>query len=119
MALAAYTSNTMSSLYLKENPTLADIQKYTKKMVEERGFANQTPLQTYLLLSEEMGELAKCVRKSHANMAIDTAKKYELDAASEIADIIVVLTCLANQLGVDMEQAFRKKEEENKRRIWK
>ena len=109
----------MSKLHLKPNPTLADIQKYVQDMVEERGFADQTPLQTYLLLTEEMGELAKCVRKSHANMAIDTAKKYEFDAAGEIADIMLVLTCLANQLGVDMEQAFREKEEKNKLRIWK
>ncbi len=108
----------MSNLHLPDRPTLDDIQTYIKAMVKERGFADQTPLQTYLLLTEEMGELAKCVRKSHAGMAIDTRKKYELDAAGEIADIIIVLTCLANQLGVNIEQAFRDKEEQNKQRVW-
>ena len=108
-----------SKLYLKPNPTLDDIQTYIKDMAAERGFASQTPLQTFLLLSEEVGELAKCVRKSHASMAIDTQKQYDLNAAGEIADIIIVLTCIANQLGVNMEQAFRDKEEQNKQRIWK
>ena len=109
----------MSNLHLKEQPSLSDLQQYIRDMVRERGFQDQTPLQTYLLLSEEMGELAKCIRKSHGNMAIDTNKQYDLDAAGEIADIIIVLTCLANQLGVDMEQAFRAKEEQNKQRVWR
>jgi NTP pyrophosphatase (non-canonical NTP hydrolase) len=108
-----------SKLHLKPNPTLNDIQAYVQQMAEERGFANQSPLQTYLLLTEEIGELAKCVRKSHASMAIDTQKQYELDAAGEIADIIIVLTCIANQLDVNMEQAFRDKEDKNKQRIWR
>lgn len=87
-------------------------------MVRERGFANQTPMQTFLLLTEEVGELAKCVRKSHAGMGIDQNKEYELDAGAEIADIVLVLTCLANQLGIDMEQVLRTKEEQNKQRTW-
>ena len=107
-----------SKLHLRPNPTLGDLQQYMRDMAAERGFTNQTPLQTYLLLSEELGELAKCIRKSHGNMAIDSGKTYNLDAASEIADIIIVLTSLANQLGIDMEQAFRAKEEHNKQRVW-
>lgn len=108
-----------SKLYLKPNPTLQDIQLYVKQMAEERGFADQTPLQTYLLLTEEIGELAKCIRKSHASMRIDAGKQYDLDAAQEIADIIIVLACIANQLHVDMERAFRDKEEQNKQREWR
>ena len=111
--------HTMSKLHLPPNPTLGDYQQYMRDMVEERGFTNQTPLQTYLLLAEELGELAKCIRKSHGNMAIDASKTYDLDAAGEIADILIVFTTIANQLGIDMEQAFRDKEEQNKKRIWR
>jgi NTP pyrophosphatase (non-canonical NTP hydrolase) len=75
-------------------------------------------LQNCLLLGEEVGELFKVVRKSHADMAIDVDKQYELDAAGEIADIIIMLTAIANRMGVDMEQAFRDKEERNKQRTW-
>ncbi|HKX73091.1 MAG TPA: MazG nucleotide pyrophosphohydrolase domain-containing protein [Candidatus Saccharimonadales bacterium] len=109
----------MSNLHLKQNPTLSDIQHYVEDMVVERGFKDQSILQECLMLNEEIGELMKCVRKSHANMRIDANKVYELDAAGEIADILIVLTTIANKLGVNMEQAFRDKEEKNKQRDWR
>jgi NTP pyrophosphatase (non-canonical NTP hydrolase) len=109
----------MSTLYLKPNPTLGDIQTYVRQMAEERGFSDENILQQCLLLNEEIGELMKCVRKSHANMRIDSKKVYEFDAAGEIADIIIVLTSIANHLDVDIEQAFRDKEEKNKKRDWR
>jgi NTP pyrophosphatase (non-canonical NTP hydrolase) len=108
----------MSNLHLAEKPTLATIQKYVADMVVERGFQDQSILQECLMLNEEIGELMKCVRKSHAGMRVDANKVYELDAAGEIADILIVLTTIANKLGVDMEQAFRDKEETNKKRNW-
>lgn len=108
----------MTKLNLPINPTLADLQQYVRDMVDERGFTKQTVLQEYLMLTEEVGELAKCIRKSHANMRIDSKKKYELDAAGEIADILIVLTTIANKMGVDIEKAFREKEEINKNRVW-
>jgi NTP pyrophosphatase (non-canonical NTP hydrolase) len=109
----------MSNLHLTSNPTLADIQKYVDDMMIERGFKDQTILQECLMLNEEIGELMKCVRKSHAGMRIDQNKVYELDAAGEIADILIILTSIASRMGVDMEQAFRDKEEKNKRRDWR
>lgn len=113
-----YTISYMSNLTLPKQPTLADFQKYMNQMAQERGFADQTPLQASLLLVEEVGELMKCIRKSHANMRVDKNKTYEFDPAGEIADIFIVLTCIANQLEVDMEQAFRAKEDANKKRTW-
>ena len=109
----------MSKLYLKPNPTLADIQQYVKDLEVERGFIDQNVLQNFLLLSEEIGELAKVIRKTHAGMSVDAAKKYEFDAAGEFADILIMLTAVANRLGVDMEQALRDKEKRNKQRVWK
>ena len=109
----------MSKLYLKPNPTLADLQQYMAIMMQERGFTNQSVMQTCMLLTEEIGELIKCVRKSHTGLRVDASKRYELDPAGEIADILVVLTCIANQLGINMEQALRNKEEKNKQRDWR
>ena len=112
------SSTTASKLHLKDSPTLADIQAYVKEMGQERGFTEQTVAESCILLGEEIGELFKVVRKYHTSMQIDKSKVYELDAAAEIADIIIVLTCIANQMGVDMEAAFRDKEEQNKQRDW-
>jgi NTP pyrophosphatase (non-canonical NTP hydrolase) len=108
----------MSKLLLKEAPTLADIQQYVRDLEAERGFTNHGIVEQSLLLVEEIGELCKVVRKYHTNLGIDTAKKYELDAAGEVADVIIMLSAVANRLGVDMEQALRDKEEKNKQRTW-
>lgn len=109
----------MSTLHLKPNPTLGDIQQYVIDMEKERGFTQQTLLEVWVLLSEEIGELAKCVRKTATSMNTDKAKHYDFDAAGEFADILIVLSAVANRLGVDLEQAFRDKEEENKKRVWR
>lgn len=107
----------MNDLLLKDNPTLTDIQNYVKKMEEERGFSNDTMLQKCLLLGEEIGELFKAIRKSE-KMKTDNNSVFTT-VSEEVADIVIVLSCIANRLGIDIEQAFRKKEEINKQRQWK
>jgi len=107
-----------SKLHLKENPTLADIQQYVIDLEKERGFTQQTVLEVWALLTEEIGELAKCIRKTNTSLNTDAAKHYDFDAAGEFADILIVLSAVANRMGVDLEQAFRDKEEVNKQRTW-
>lgn len=101
---------------LRENPRLADLQRYVAEMERERGFIDQTVIQKCLLLGEEVGELFKAVRK---------AEKMPLEAHQqagaideEIADILIYLCSIANRTGVDLETAFRKKEERNRERVW-
>ena len=107
----------MSKLRLKPNPTLADFQRYIDDMVAERGFADETVAQSFMLLIEEVGEFAKAARKSEGvKLAVD-AQKQQLE--HEAADVFILLLCLCNKLGVDLEQAFRAKEEYNKQRVWK
>lgn len=108
-----------SKLFLKENPTLGDVQQYVRDMEVERGFTSQATAEKMLLLAEEVGELCKVVRKHHTTLGIDSAKEYDFDLAGEIADVQIVLMTIANRLSVDIEQAFRDKEEQNKRRTWK
>lgn len=103
---------------MKKNPTLMDIQRYIQEMEEKRHFTNVTLLQTYLLLVEEVGELAKSIRKSHTNMRTDASKQYEENAAHEVADVFMLMTAVANRLGVDIESALREKEEHNNQRVW-
>lgn len=108
----------MSNLHLKTNPTLADIQQYVRDMEAERGFTEGNIAQACLFLMEEVGELVKSIRKSHLGLRTDSAKKYDDDAAGELADIIIFLASIANRLDIDLEQAFRNKEEANKQRTW-
>lgn len=106
----------MSNLHLKDNPTLADLQAYVQEMVVERGF-NDDVRNKFMMLIEEVGEFAKASRK-HAGMRYATDAQ-EQNVAGEAADVLIVLLGLCNLLGIDLEQAFRDKEERNKQRVWK
>jgi NTP pyrophosphatase (non-canonical NTP hydrolase) len=107
----------MSKLFLKEHPTLGDFQEYVVEMDKERGFTKSTPLHALVHLMEESGELAKAVRKAE-HLRVDE-KSESFAVAEEAADVLIFLLKLCNQYGIDLEQAFREKEEINKQREWK
>jgi NTP pyrophosphatase (non-canonical NTP hydrolase) len=102
---------------LKRDPTLKDFQKYVIELEQERGFTENTVLQRSLLLGEEVGELFKAIRK-HEKMSVDQNSKIG-SVDEELADILIFMCSIANRLGIDLEKAFREKEEINKKRIWK
>lgn len=102
---------------LGSNPTLADIQKYVTELEVERGFADQNTIQKCLMLGEEVGELFKAVRKQE-KMSVDR-KSQSFSIQEEMADIIVMLCAIANRFDINLEKAFRDKEEINKNRKWK
>lgn len=101
---------------LKPQPTLKDFQEYVIRLEEERGFTDDTLLQRSLLLGEEVGELFKAIRKAE-KMGVDPESIIG-SVDEELADILIFLCSIANRLGIDLEKAFREKEEVNKRRIW-
>jgi NTP pyrophosphatase (non-canonical NTP hydrolase) len=102
---------------LTDNPTLKNLQKYVAELETERGFAQQTTIDKCLLLGEEVGELFKAVRKSEG-LAIDSNSNFT-EIGDELTDILIYLCAIANRKGIDLESAFRDKEEKNKKRIWK
>lgn len=103
--------------YLKEKPTFSDFQKYVTELELERGFSEQNTIDKCLLLGEEVGELFKAVRKSEG-LAMDANSTYT-EIGDELTDIFIYLCAIANRKGIDMEEAFRVKEEKNKHRVWK
>ena len=106
----------MSKLFLKDNPILKDYQEYIKEMIKERGFDKETIPEIFMMLSEEIGEMAKAARK-HTNIKTDNnSRKPELE--QEIADVFMYLLDICNYFNVDLEKAFRDKEEINKKRVW-
>ena len=103
-------------LYLQEKPTLQNFQKYVTELEKERGFLEQNVLQKCLMLGEEVGELFKAVRKQQ-NIKIDNNSKIgTID--EELADILIFVCSIANRYAIDLEKAFREKEEINKKRTW-
>lgn len=106
----------MSKLYLKSQPSLKDFQAYIKQMVKERGFEDETAQKIILLFIEEVGELARAIRKIEG-LKIDKSQRQH-DVREELADCLIYLLDLANYFNIDLEEAFRKKEEINKKRKW-
>jgi NTP pyrophosphatase (non-canonical NTP hydrolase) len=102
---------------LPNNPTVKDFQTYVVELEQERGFTNQTPVEKCLLLGEEVGELFKAVRKHGTTLKTDNASHIGT-IEEELADILIYLCAIANRYDVDLETAFREKEEINKKRVW-
>lgn len=102
---------------LLKNPSLNEFQKYVIALEKERGFSNQTVIDKCLLMGEEVGELFKAIRKSEG-LSVDSNSSFT-EIGDELADIFIYLCAIANRKNIDLEAAFRKKEEKNKQRTWK
>lgn len=101
---------------LPKQITIHDLQDYIREMEIERGFTKETIVQKGLLLGEEVGELFKAIRKSE-NIKVATDSKFG-NVEEELADILIYTIAIANKLNIDLEKAFREKEERNKIRKW-
>jgi len=104
---------------LTEGSSMNQIQTYIKTVVELRGFDNQSIQETMLLLLEEVGELAKAIRKTATKMSVDIDKLQNYDTVeSEVADVFFVLMAVCNQLDINLFEALKEKEEKNCERNW-
>lgn len=104
---------------LTKDNTLLQVQEYIKKVINLRGFSEQKIEQTMLLLTEEVGELAKAIRKDKTSMSIDNNKIKNYDTIeSEVADVFIVLCSICNKLDIDLFSALKDKEKENVERKW-
>lgn len=105
---------------LNQNNTLMEVQEYIKNVIKIRGFYEQEIEKTMLLLIEEVGELAKAIRKNATDMSIDNNKLNNYDSIeSEVADVFIVLNSICNKLDINIYEAVKNKEKENIKRVWK
>ena len=95
-----------------------ELQRRVDEWIKQYGVRYFNELTNMTLLTEEVGELARIVARRYGEQSFKEGEKS--DMADEMADIIWVLTCLANQTGVDLEQAiernFEKKTSRDKER---
>jgi NTP pyrophosphatase (non-canonical NTP hydrolase) len=103
--------------HLPEHPTLKELQYYLVEVCQERGWTKDTPAEKFVLFIEEVGELAKAMRKE-AGLYEERAKQREMSLEEEFADVLSYLLDLANCFHVDLEKAFRAKEQLNQSRKW-
>lgn len=102
---------------LPERPTLSDLQRYVAALCQERGWTKDSPSEKFVLFIEEVGELAKAMRKA-AGLYAEQAKPHDMSLDEEFADVLSYLLDLANCYQIDLEQAFRAKEQVNQSRTW-
>lgn len=106
--------------WFKEDTSLVELQNYINNVLEIRGFNNQSIELKLMLLMEEVGELAKSIRKNSTRLPIDRCKINNYSSIEEeIADVLIVLFSIANKLQIDLYDAFLKKKKENIKRKWK
>ena len=84
--------------------TLEEAQKEVDKWIKTYGVRYFSELTNMAVLTEEVGELARVMARKYGEQSFKEGEKDNL--ADEMADILWVLTCLANQTGVDLTEAM-------------
>lgn len=94
--------------------TLAEAQKEVDRWIKEYGVRYFSELTNMAVLTEEVGELARVMARQYGDQSFKPGEKANL--ADEMADVLWVLLCLANQTGVDLTDAFRRNLEKKTQR---
>ncbi len=97
--------------------TLDKLQAYVKQTGIERGFSDETAQDSFMLLVEELGEVAKAMRPLHGIKVADDSTLS--DISHELADVLLLLMSLSNKLDINLWDAVIAKERKNRTRIWK
>ena len=101
-----------------KNPRLQDLQQYQQDICAERGWDKTSDLETFLLFSEEIGELAKAIRNRRKLYQESGKNISDNQLEDEFADVFSYLLELANRFEIDLEAAYRRKEKKNRDRNW-
>ena len=96
--------------------TLEEYQVLVNKLVIERGFEDETVPEVFTLLVEEVGELAKAIRKNNGQKVEINSKVHNIE--EELADVFFLTLDIANRLKIDLATAFENKEVKNRNRNW-
>ncbi len=85
--------------------TIEQAQQKVDKWVNEYGVRYFNELTNMAILTEEVGEVARIISRRYGEQSEKESDKNK-DLSEELADVMFVLLCLANQTGVDMEKAL-------------
>lgn len=87
--------------------TISEAQKQVDEWIKTVGVRYFSELTNMAILTEEVGELARIMARTYGDQSFkESDKKHEL--ADELADVLWVLICLANQTGTDLTAALEK-----------
>ncbi len=95
--------------------TIKESQKIIDKWIKTVGVRYFSELTNLAILVEEVGELARIFSRTYGDQSFKKSDEGK-DLADEMADILFVLICLANQTGVDLTKALQKNLEKKTKR---
>ena len=91
--------------------TIAEAQKTVDEWIKTIGIRYYNELTNTAILMEEVGEVARLMARLYGEQSFKTADREataKADLSDELADVLFVLICLANQTGVDLTAAMKK-----------
>ncbi|WP_027418056.1 nucleotide pyrophosphohydrolase [Crocinitomix catalasitica] len=101
--------------------TIKESQKLVDDWIKEFGVRYFNELTNMAQLTEEVGEVARIIARRYGEQSEKESDKAK-DLGDEMADVLWVLICLANQTGIDLEEALlknldKKTKRDNKRHL--
>ena len=94
--------------------TIQEAQKAVDSWIKTYGVRYFSELTNMACLTEEVGELARVMARKYGDQSFKPGENQ--DPAEEMADVLWVLLCLANQTGVNLEEALQKSIEKKTKR---
>ena len=94
--------------------TIKEAQETVDRWIKEYGVRYFSELTNMACLTEEVGELARIMARRYGDQSFKEGEKQ--DPSEEMADILWVLICLANQTGIDLTDALKKSFEKKTKR---
>lgn len=89
-----------------QNLTIKQSQKVVDDWIKKHGVRYFSELTNMAQLTEEVGEVARIISRQYGDQSFKKTD-VECNLANEMADVLFVLICLANQTGVDLNKAFQ------------
>ncbi|MDP6922495.1 MAG: nucleotide pyrophosphohydrolase [Lutibacter sp.] len=87
---------------------IKNTQKIVDDWIKEHGVRYFDELTNMAQLTEEVGEVARIIARRYGQQSEKESDK-EKDLGEELADVVFVVLCLANQTGIDLQEAFDRK----------
>ena len=96
------------TLKQKNSMNLKNLQIIVDNWIKEHGVRYFDELTNMAQLTEEVGEVARIISRKYGEQSLKENEELS-DLGEELADVLFVLICIANQTGVDLESSFIKK----------
>ncbi|MCX2738764.1 nucleotide pyrophosphohydrolase [Pontibacter anaerobius] len=87
--------------------TIAEAQAIVDKWIQENGVRYFNELTNMAILTEEVGEVARIISRQYGEQSFKKSDEGK-QLGDELADVLFVLICLANQTGVNLTEALQK-----------